>query len=70
MLWPYLSLGLATAGILALGVLSLRVYAEVSALARQLGKSSDDLARAAERLQRAAEPLARRSGDIPVAEVP
>jgi hypothetical protein len=42
----------------------------VSALARQLGKSSDDLARAAERLQRAAEPLARRSGDFPLDEIP
>jgi hypothetical protein len=60
----YLSIGLATAGILTLGVLGMRVYAEVSALARQVAKSSDDLAKAAERLQRAAEPLARRSGDV------
>jgi hypothetical protein len=64
MCWLCLSLGLAAAGILTLGVLGLRVYAEVSALARQVGKSSDDLAKATERLQRAAEPLVRRSGDV------
>jgi hypothetical protein len=62
MWWLYLMVGLATAGILLLGALGLRVYAEVSALARQVGKSADDLGVAAERLRRGAETLARQSG--------
>lgn len=64
MWWLYLYVGLSTAGILVLGVLAVRVFAEVQRLARQVARSTDDLTRAAERLSRAAEPLAERAGDI------
>ncbi|MFD3452188.1 hypothetical protein ACFWVC_08395 [Streptomyces sp. NPDC058691] len=64
MWWLYLYVGLATAGILVLGVLGIRVYAEVLGLARQVGRSSADLTRAAEELQRAADPLAREAGEF------
>jgi hypothetical protein len=59
----YLYVGLATAGILVLGVLGIRVFAEVQALARQLGRSTDEISRSSDDLRRAAEPLARRTGD-------
>lgn len=61
MWWLYLYVGLATAGIILLGVLGLRVYAEVLRLSRQVGRSTDDLARACDGLRRAAEPLAGRA---------
>jgi hypothetical protein len=64
MWWLYLYVGLATTGILVLGVFAVRVFAEVHGLARQVGRSTDELARATEELRRAAEPLAARSGEI------
>jgi hypothetical protein len=62
MWWLYLYVGLATAGVLVLGVLGIRVFAEVQDLARQVGRSTGDLTRAAENLRRAAEPLAAQAG--------
>lgn len=64
MWWLYLYVGLATAGILVLGVLGIRVYAEVLGLARQVGRGGAELTRAADELQRAAAPLAREAGDL------
>ncbi|MET9878174.1 hypothetical protein ABZZ36_26595 [Actinacidiphila glaucinigra] len=64
MWWLYLYVGLATAGLLVLGVLALRVYAEVRGLARQVGRSGDRLLQASEDLRRAAEPLARGAGEL------
>jgi len=63
MWWLYLYVGLATAGILLLGVLGIRVFAAVQDLARQLGRSTDELSRASHDLSRATEPLIRRAGD-------
>jgi hypothetical protein len=59
----YLYVGLATAGIFVLGVLGIRVFAEVRGLARQLGRSTDEISRASDDLRRVAEPVARRTGD-------
>lgn len=64
MWWLYLYTGLATAGIVLLGILGIRVYGEVTRLARQVGRSTDDLARAADDLRRAAEPMAARAGEV------
>ncbi|MDX2854405.1 hypothetical protein [Actinacidiphila glaucinigra] len=64
MWWLYLYVGLATAGLLVLGFLAVRVYAEVRGLARQVGRSSDRLLHASEDLRRAAEPLVRGAGDL------
>ncbi|MGW3241261.1 hypothetical protein [Streptomyces sp. NPDC001070] len=64
MWWLYLYVGLATAGLLVLGVLALRVYAEVRGLARQVGRSTDRLRHASDDLRRAAEPLARGAGEL------
>lgn len=63
MWWLYLYVGLATAGILVLGVLGIRVFAEVRNLAGQLGRSTEELARVSQDLRRAAEPLVRRAGE-------
>jgi hypothetical protein len=63
MWWLCLYVGVATAGILLLGVLGIRVHTEVQGLARQLGRSAEELARASQDLRRAAEPLVRRAGD-------
>lgn len=60
----YLFVGLTTAGVLVLGVLGIRVFAEVRNLARQVGRSSDQLTRAADNLRVSAEPLAARAGDL------
>ena len=64
MWWLYLCVGLATAGLLVLGVLAVRVFAAVQDLARQVGASADALAVAGERLRRAARPVAERAGEI------
>jgi hypothetical protein len=64
MWWLYLYVGLSTAGLLVLGVLALRVYAEVRGLARQVGRSADRLRHASDDLRRAAEPLARGAGEL------
>ncbi|GAA1286237.1 hypothetical protein [Streptomyces javensis] len=57
MLWPMLALALACCGIAVLAVLSVRVYAEVRRLARQVSASSERITRAAEDLERASAPL-------------
>ncbi|GAA1116485.1 MULTISPECIES: hypothetical protein [Streptomyces] len=57
MLWPMLALALAFCGIAVLAVLSVRVYAEVRRLARQVSASSERITRAAEDLERASAPL-------------
>lgn len=64
MWWLYLYVGLATAGILLLGVLGVRVHVEVLRLTHEVGRSADDLVRASDELRRAAEPLAGRVGDL------
>lgn len=60
MLWPMIAIALGFAGIAVLGVLAVRVFAEVRRLARQVGESSERIQRAAEDLERAATPLASR----------
>lgn len=64
MWWLYLYVGLSTAGILVLGVLAVRVFLAVRALAAQVGASTEALTRASERMQRAAQPVAERAGEI------
>jgi hypothetical protein len=64
MWWLYLSVGLATAGLLVLGVLAIRVFTAVQELARQVAAGTDALAAASDRLQRAARPVAERAGHI------
>ncbi|MFI1964729.1 hypothetical protein ACH429_11510 [Streptomyces pathocidini] len=61
MLWPMLAITLAFGGIAVLGVLAARVFLEVRRLARQVGESSERIARAAEDLERAAVPLAQQA---------
>ncbi|MCF3174217.1 hypothetical protein IPZ61_12930 [Streptomyces sioyaensis] len=60
MLWPMIAIALGFAGIAVLGVLAVRVFAEVRRLARQVGASSEQIQRAADDLERAATPLASR----------
>jgi hypothetical protein len=64
MWWLILYVGLAAAGIILLGVLGIRVYAELMRLSRQLAQSTDDLTRAFDELRRAGEPLADRAGNL------
>lgn len=64
MWWLYLYVGLATAGLLLLGVLGVRVYGEVLRLARQVDRSAEILGRASEELRRTAAPLAERAGEL------
>jgi small-conductance mechanosensitive channel len=65
MWWLFAYVGLASAGLLVLGALAVRVFLAVQDLARQVAKSTQELAAAGERLQRAARPLAGRAGEIP-----
>ncbi|KIZ17678.1 hypothetical protein [Streptomyces natalensis] len=58
MLWPMIAVALGFLGIAVLGVLAVRVFAEVRRLARQVGVASERIQRAAEDLERAATPLA------------
>ncbi|MFF7227743.1 hypothetical protein [Streptomyces sioyaensis] len=60
MLWPMIAIALGFAGIAVLGVLAVRVFAEVRRLARQVGATSEQIQRAADDLERAATPLASR----------
>ncbi|MFC9234411.1 hypothetical protein ACFTZI_36495 [Streptomyces decoyicus] len=60
MLWPMIAIALGFAGIAVLGVLAVRVFAEVRRLARQVGATSERIQQAAEDLERAAVPLASR----------
>lgn len=64
MWWLYLCVGLATAGLLVLGALAVRVFLAVEELARQVAASTDAFAAAGERLQQAARPVAERAGQI------
>lgn len=64
MLWPMLALALAFCGIAVLAVLSVRVYAEVRRLARQVSDSSARITRAAEDLERATGPLSAQVGAV------
>lgn len=64
MWWLFLYVGVATGGLLVLGVLAVRVFAAVGELGRQVAASADALAVAGERLQRAARPVAERAGEI------
>lgn len=64
MLWPMLALTLASCGIAVLAVLSVRVYAEVRRLARQVSDSSARITRAAEDLERASGPLSAQVGAV------
>jgi uncharacterized membrane protein YciS (DUF1049 family) len=58
MFWPMLAIALSFCGIAVLGLLAVRVHAEVRRLARQVELSSRQISRAAEDLERAATPLA------------
>ncbi|MEX2971262.1 hypothetical protein [Streptomyces sp. C184] len=60
MLWPMIAIALGFVGIAVLGVLAVRVFAEVRRLARQVGVASEQIQRAADDLERAATPLASR----------
>jgi hypothetical protein len=60
--------GLATAGLVVLGVLAVRVYAEVSRLAGELDAAGRRISSAASAVDRAAEPVARRAGDLLLGE--
>ncbi|MFE7318690.1 hypothetical protein ACFU7T_37150 [Streptomyces sp. NPDC057555] len=64
MLWPMIAVALGFLGIAVLGVLSVRVFAEVRRLAREVGTASERIQRAAEDLERAAVPLASRMHDV------
>jgi hypothetical protein len=55
---------LATAGLLVLGWLGVRVYLEVARLARELDAGVSRIAQAAGALERAAEPVARKAGAL------
>jgi hypothetical protein len=63
--WLFAWVGLSTAGLLALAVPAVRVWAAARELARQVDASARALASAGERLQRAAGPAAERTGQIP-----
>ncbi|MFI2188370.1 hypothetical protein [Streptomyces sioyaensis] len=58
MLWPMIAIALGFAGLAVLGVLAVRVFAEVRRLARQVGAASERIQRASADLERAALPLA------------
>ncbi|WP_225845695.1 hypothetical protein [Streptomyces sp. HPF1205] len=64
MWWLFMWVGLATAGLLVLGVLAVRVFLAVHELARQVAASTEALSAAGERLRRAAVPVAERAGEI------
>jgi hypothetical protein len=64
MWWLIVYVGVATAGLLVLGVLAVRVFTAVAELGRQVAAGTDALALASERLQRAARPVAERAGEI------
>jgi hypothetical protein len=54
----------ATAGLLVLGWLGVRVYRDVLRLSREVDSGVRRIASAAAHLERAAEPLARRAGEL------
>ncbi|MEU7637814.1 MULTISPECIES: hypothetical protein [unclassified Streptomyces] len=64
MLWPMIAVALGFLGIAVLGVLAVRVFAEVRRLAREVGTATERIQRATEDLERAAVPLASRMHDL------
>ncbi|ANZ19688.1 hypothetical protein ACH4YO_23045 [Streptomyces noursei] len=64
MLWPMIAVALGFLGIAVLGVLAIRVFAEVRRLAREVGTATERIQRAAQDLERAAVPLASRMHDV------
>ncbi|GHH48884.1 hypothetical protein [Streptomyces candidus] len=62
MFWPMLAIALGFLGLAVLGVLAVRVFAEVRRLGRQVAQSSQRINVAAGELERSAESLAR-TGD-------
>ncbi|MFF2813029.1 hypothetical protein ACO0M4_26870 [Streptomyces sp. RGM 3693] len=64
MLWPMIAIALGFLGIAVLGVLAVRVFAEVRRLAREVGTATERIQRATEDLERAAVPLASRMHDL------
>ncbi|AJC59590.1 small membrane protein [Streptomyces sp. 769] len=59
-----IAVALGFLGIAVLGVLALRVFAEVRRLAREVGTATERIQRAAQDLERAAVPLASRMHDV------
>ena len=57
------AVGLATAGLLVLGGLAVRVYREVLVLSRELDAGARRISGAVRSLEFAAEPVARRAGE-------
>ncbi|GAA2690769.1 hypothetical protein [Streptomyces lunalinharesii] len=64
MLWPMIAIALGFLGLVVLGVLAVRVFAEVRRLARAVGTATERIQRASEDLERAAVPLASRMHDL------
>ena len=60
--------GLTTAGLLVLGWLAIRVYAQLGRLARELDLAGRRLGQEAGAVERAAEPVARRAGELVLGE--
>ncbi|MFI1971012.1 hypothetical protein BLA24_29730 [Streptomyces cinnamoneus] len=58
MFWPMLAIALGFCGTAVLGILAVRVFAEVRRLSREVAEASRRITRAAEDLERAATPLA------------
>lgn len=58
------AVALATAGMLVLGWLGVRVYRDVLRLSREIDVGARRVAGAAADLERVAEPLARRAGEL------
>ncbi|MER6049622.1 hypothetical protein ABT168_19580 [Streptomyces sp. NPDC001793] len=64
MFWPMLAVALGFLGIAVLGVLAVRVFAEVRRLAREVGTATARIQQATEDLERSAVPLAARLHDV------
>ncbi|MFE6688823.1 hypothetical protein ACFVFQ_20415 [Streptomyces sp. NPDC057743] len=64
MFWPMLAVVLGFLGIAVLGVLAVRVFAQVRRLSREVGTATERIQRATEDLERAAVPLASRMHDM------
>ncbi|QMU69056.1 hypothetical protein [Streptacidiphilus sp. P02-A3a] len=60
--------GLSAVGLLVLGLLAVRVYAEVGRLARELDAAGRRVGHAAGAVERAAEAVARRAGELALGE--
>lgn len=64
--WIVGVVGLVSAGLLVLGALAVRAFAEVRGLARTLERAGSRLARAGAEVERTAEPLVRAAGELAV----